>query len=78
MNEEYNKKILPYEQNVSLYAPHIVIDKIAESVGSPSMLGLENFKAIVDAEMELIALVPPKIADAIVDLLNNISKYRDD
>jgi len=71
------KKNLPYEQYVSLYDHETVIDKIAESVGNPSMLGVGNFKAIVDAEMELMALVPPKIANELVDLLNNISKYKD-
>ena len=53
------------------------MDKIAEAVGT-SVITLGNFKAIVDAEMDLVALVPPRIADAIVDLLNNISKYKDD
>jgi len=77
MGKEHNKKILPYEQSVSLYETDIVMDKIAEAVGT-SVITLGNFKAIVDAEMDLVALVPPRIADAIVDLLNNISKYKDD
>lgn len=72
------KKILPYEQYVSLYDTEVVTDKILESVDNPSMIGIGNFKAIVDAEMDLVALVPPKIADELVDLLNNLEKYRND
>lgn len=73
-----DKKNLHYEQYVSLYDPEIVMDKIRESVENPSMVGIGNFKAILDAEMDLVALVPPKIANDLVDLLNNLAKYRDD
>ena len=73
-----DKKHLPYEQYVSLYDHETVIDKISESVGNPSMIGIGNFKAMVDAEMNWVALVPPKIADDLVDLLNNLAKYKDD
>jgi len=76
------KKQLPYEQNVSLYDTDQVLDFIAYTVntkvGILEYTELSNFKAVIDAENKLVALVPPNKADSIIDLLNNIERYKND
>ena len=70
-------KNLPYEQNVSLYETKEVDDFIAYSVDKNiGEIQISDFKAIVDAENDLVALVSPKMANELLDFFNNFKNYR--